>query len=292
MYANIQLPSNLALDPFLAELVNKLALDMPSFTFSTKGISKQDLNYATSPSALQDREAKPPEGTQFLREIRVYAGAEHLGSLAIDRRYKSRGGGDDVYCIKSWRIDNQRGNANTSSTSKLGGAVRIVKKTFIPMNVAEIVGKASSDLHHAYVGALRDLSRPIDQSNMTPSTTVMQRYVYLLLRKEEIPDGVDKAVRDAMLSERYEKAMLEYMLAAKMRDKQMAVVVQHNNLFLHRRVTPDVIEQNTFDELPLAVQNAVAVLQLMEDGELVDDIGFRFNDRNFLIVNALFDTQE
>jgi hypothetical protein len=292
MYANIQIPSNLALDPFLAGLVVKLALDMPAFTFSTKGMSKQDLNYATSPSALQDREAKPPEGTQFLREVRVYAGAESLGSLAIDRRYKSRGGGDDVYCVKSWRIDNQRGNANTSSTSKLGGAVRIVKKTFIPMNVAEIVGKASSDLHHAYVGALRDLSRPIEHSNMTPSTTVMQRYVYLLLRKEEIPDEVDKAVRDAMLSERYEKAMLEYMLAAKMRDKQMAIVVQHNNLFLHRRVTPDVIEQNTFDELPLAVQNAVAVLQLMEDGELVDDIGFRFNDRNFLIVNALFDTQE
>jgi hypothetical protein len=292
MYANIQIPNNLALDPFLAELVVKLALDMPAFTFSTKGMNKQDLNYATNPTAMQGCKVKPPEGREFLREVRVYAGAESLGSLAIDRRYKSRGGGDDVYCVKSWRIDNQRGNANTSSTSKLGGAVRIVKKTFIPMNVAEIVGKASSDLHHAYVGALRDLSRPIEHSNMTPSTTVMQRYVYLLLRKEEIPDGVDKAVRDAMLSERYEKAMLEYMLAAKMRDKQMAVVVQHNNLFLHRRVTPDVIEQNTFDELPLAVQNAVAVLQLMEDGELVDDIGFRFNDRNFLIVNALFDIQE
>jgi len=292
MYANIQIPSNLALDPFLAGLVVKLALDMPAFTFSTKGMNKQDLNYATNPSAMQDSKIKPPEGKEFLREVRVYAGAESLGSLAIDRRYKSRGGSDDVYCVKSWRIDNQRGNANTSSTSKLGGAVRIVKKTFIPMNVAEIVGKASSDLHHAYVGALRDLSRPIEHSNMTPSTTVMQRYVYLLLRKEEIPDGVDKAVRDAMLSERYEKAMLEYMLAAKMRDKQMAIVVQHNNLFLHRRVTPDVIEQNTFDELPLAVQNAVAVLQLMEDGELVDDIGFRFNDRNFLIVNTLFDIQE
>jgi hypothetical protein len=86
--------------------------------------------------------------------------------------------------------------------------------------------------------------------------------------------------------------MLEYMLASKMRDKQMAIVVQHNNLFLCRSPSPDVIEQKTFEELPLAVQNAVAVLQLMEDSELVDDVGFRFNDRNFLIVNALFDTQE
>jgi hypothetical protein len=292
MYANIQLPSNLTLDPFLAVLVNKLALDMPSFTFNTKGMTKQDLNYATSPSALQDRGVKPPEGTEFLKEVRVYAGAESLGSLAIDRRYKSRGGGDDVYCIKSWRIDNQRGNANTSSTSKLGGAVRIVKKTFIPMNVAEIVGKATSDMHHAYVGSLRDLSRPIDHGNMVPNTTVIQRYLYLLLRNEEIPEALDKKIRNDMLSDKYEAAMLEYMLASKMRDMQMAIVVQHNNLFLYRRPSIDAIEQRTFDELPLAVQNAVAVLQLMEDSELVDDVGYRYNDRNFLIVNTLFDTQE
>jgi hypothetical protein len=289
MYANIQIPSNLALDPFLAGLVVKLALDMPAFTFSTKGMSKQDLNYATNPSAMQDSKIKPPEGTEFLREVRVYAGAEHLGSLAIDRRYKGRGGSDDVYCIRSWRIDNQRGNANTSSTSKLGGAVRIVKKAFVTMNVAEIVGKATGELHQSYVGALRDLSRPIEGSAMVPNTTVMQRYVYLLLRNEEIPEGLDKKIRDDMLSDKYEKAMLEYLLAAKMRDMQMAIVVQHANLFLYRRPKLDVIEQKTFDELPLEVQNAIAVLQLMENNELVDDVGYRHNDRYFLIVDKLFD---
>ena len=38
-FANIQIPTIYVLDPFLQELVNKLALDMPAFTFTTKGIS-------------------------------------------------------------------------------------------------------------------------------------------------------------------------------------------------------------------------------------------------------------
>lgn len=292
MYANIQLPTTLVLDPFLMELVGKLALDMPSLTFNTKGMAKNDLNYATNKSAMQDSKIRPPEGMEFLREVRVCSGAEHLGSIAIDMRYSRGGSSEKIYVIKSWRIDNQRGNANTSSTSKLTGAVRIVKKTFVPMNVAEIMGKAVGAVHQSYTTALRDLTRPIDGSNMVPNTTVMQRYVYLLLRNEEIPTEVDKAVREAMLSEKYEKAMLEHLLADKMRAKQMTTVVQYNNLFLYRRPRPDVVEQKTFEELPLEVQNAVGVLQLMEDNELVDNVGYRHNDRNFFILDDLFNVTE
>jgi len=131
MYANIQLPPNLVLDPFLMELVGKLALDMPSFTFNTKGMGKNEINYATSPTGIQDRNVKPPEGKDFLREVRVYKGAEHLGSLAIDTRYSRVGPTEKVYLIKSWRIDNQRGNANTSSTNKLTGAVRIARYNMV-----------------------------------------------------------------------------------------------------------------------------------------------------------------
>jgi hypothetical protein len=288
-FANIQLPSNLVLDPFLAGLVSKLALDMPQFTFTTRGMSKQDISYATSPSSFQDRGVKPPEGTEFLRTVRVYKGSEFLGEVGVDRRYGSRQS-EDVYRLKSWRIENERGNMNESRTSKLGGAVRIVKRAFVPMDVAEIVGKATGEMHHAFVGSTRDLMRPIQGGHMVAHTAVMQRYVYLLLRKEEVPEVMDKRMRDDMLTEKYEKAMMEYLLAEKMANKPMSVVVQHHNVFLYRRHSPnaDVIEQKAYEELPEKVQNAVAVLQLMQDSELVDDIGYRYNDRNFLLLDELF----
>lgn len=287
-YVNIQLPSNLALDPFLATLIDKLALDMPQFTFCTKGYTSQDINYRTGPTAHQDRAVKPPEGMEFLRSVRVYQGVEFLGEIGIDRRYGSRKS-EDVYWIKSWRIENERGNMNESRTSKLGGAVRIVKRAFVPMDVAEIVGKATSEMHSAYVNTIRDLMRPIQHSNMVPNTSIMQRYVYLLLRKEEVPEAMDKKIRDDMLSDKYEKAMMEFLLAERMTNKQMCVVVQHNNVFLVRRAKLDTVEQKVFEELPTQVQDAVAVLQLMEDAELVNDIGWRYNDRNFLVVDELFD---
>ena len=289
-FANIQIPALYVLDPFLQELVNKLALDMPAFTFTTKGISNQDIKYNTSKSAIQDRKIVPPEGVEFLRMVRVYKGAEYLGSLTIDTRYSRVGPTEPIYCIKSWRIDNQRGNANTSTTNKLTGAVRIVKKSFMPMIAVEIIEKASSAIDGAFSGAIRDLTRPIQQNDMVPNTTIIQRYLYLLLRGEEIPDDVSELMRKDFLSEKYEKAMLEYMLAEKMMGKHYAVVVQYNDAYLIKRFHADshAIEYKPFDELPEKAQSALAVLQLMENSELVDDVGFRFNDRNFYILDDLF----
>jgi hypothetical protein len=289
-FANIQLPAIYALDPFLAELVNKLALDMPAFTFTTKGMSKQDINYNTSKSSIQDRTIVPSEGVEFLRMVRVYKGTEHLGEISIDTRYARSGPTEKVYCIKSWRIDNQRGNANTSTTSKLMGAVRIVKKTFIPMIAAEVIEKANTAIYSSFSGAIRDLMRPISNSTMIPSSTIVQRYIYLLLRGEEIPNEVSELMRKDFLSEKYEKAMLEFMLAEKMTDKQYAIVVQYSNTFLVKRFHADshAVEYKQFDELPEKAQSALAVLQLMEDSELVDDVGYRYNDRNFYILDSLF----
>ena len=289
-FANIQLPAIYALDPFLAELINKLALDMPAFTFTTKGMSKQDINYNTSKSSIQDRTIVPSEGVEFLRMVRTYKGTEYLGEISIDTRYSRGGPTEKIYCIKSWRIDNQRGNANTSSTSKLMGAVRIVKKSFIPMIAAEVIEKANTAIYSSFSGAIRDLMRPISNSTMIPSSTIVQRYIYLLLRGEEIPNEVSELMRKDFLSEKYEKAMLEFMLAEKMTDKQYAIVVQYSNTFLVKRFHADshAVEYKQFDELPEKAQSALAVLQLMEDSELVDDVGYRFNDRNFYILDSLF----
>lgn len=288
MYANIQLPTDLLLDPFLMELVGKLALDMPSFTFNTKGMSKQDIKYNTSKSSIEDKNIVPPEGAEFLRMVRVYKGAENLGTLSIDNRYKRRSNGENIYCIKSWRIDNQRGNANTSTTNKLAGAVRIVKKTFIPMNSAEIIGKANGELYSAFNGTIRDLIRPIAHGNMVPNTMIMQRYLYLLLRNEEIPEEMDKQIRGDILNEKYEKAMAEALLAERMQNSDFAVVVNYGNAFLYKRPKSDTPEYREFDELPEKVQSAIAVLQLMEDSELVNDVGYRFNDKNFYVLDELF----
>jgi len=280
-FANIQLPPNLVLEPMLVDLVNKLALDMPAFTFTTKGMPSNELNYATAKTSICDKEVKAPDGFQFLNRLKVYKGPELLGELYLDRRYRNRSS-DIVYCIKSWRIENQRGSTNTSATTKITGAARLAKKHFVPQNMVEIMDKAASELQHGLFHSLRDLLRPIHNNQLGPNQTLMQKFLYQIMNGEADPAGAD-VIRQHFTSDKYHKAMSECMLAEKMEKLKYKAVVHHNNAFLIRPVTGEM-EYKSFDELPEYMQNAIGVLQLMEDNELVDDIGFRLNDTNFLIL--------
>jgi hypothetical protein len=110
----------------------------------------------------------------------------------------------------------------------------------------------------------------------------MQKFLYQIMNGETDPAGAD-VMRQHFTSDKYHKAMSECMLAEKMEKLKYKSVVHHNNAFLIRPVTGEM-EYKSFDELPEYMQNAIGVLQLMEDNELVDDIGFRLNDTNFLIL--------
>jgi hypothetical protein len=280
-FANIQLPPNLVLEPMLVELVNKLALDMPAFTFTTKGIAPNDLNYASAKTSICDRGITAPEGSQFLNKLKVYKGPELLGELYLDRRYRSRNS-DVVYCIKSWRIENQRGSTNTSTTNKITGAARLAKKHFVPQNMTEIMDKSHSELSSGFFHSVRDLLRPIHHNQMGPNQILTQKFLYQIMNGETDPAGAD-VMRQHFTSDKYHKAMSECMLAEKMEKLKYTTVVHHNNAFLVRP-NPGEMEYKAFDELPEHMQNSIGVLQLMEDGELVDDVGFRLNDTNFLIL--------
>ena len=281
-FANIQIPSKLVLEPMLEELVNKLALDMPAFTFTTKGLATNELNYATSKVSIRDRTVNAPEGFEYLNKLRVYKGPELLGELFLDRRYGRRGGNETVYSIKSWRIDNQRGSANTSTTTKITGAARLAKKHFVPQNTAETMDKASSALAQGFYQSVRDLLRPIHHNQMGPHPIFMQKFLYQIMNGETDPAGAAE-MRQHFTTDKYHKAMSECMLAEKMEKLKYTTVVQHNGAFLIRPNTGEM-EFKSFDELPEYMQSAIGVLQLMEDNELVDDVGYRLNDTNFMVL--------
>jgi hypothetical protein len=80
--------------------------------------------------------------------------------------------------------------------------------------------------------------------------------------------------------------MSECLLAEKMEKLKYVSVVVYNNAFLIRSSTGDTAYKS-FDELPESMQNAISVLQLMEDGEVVDDVGYRHDDTHFLIVETV-----
>jgi hypothetical protein len=151
--------------------------------------------------------------------------------------------------------------------------------------MTEIMDKAHSELQHGLFHSLRDLLRPIHNNQMGPNQTLMQKFLYQVMNDVTDPAGADE-VRRHFTSDKYHKAMSECLLAEKMEKLKYVSIIGHNNAFLIRSSTGDTAYKS-FDELPESMQNAIGVLQLMEDGEVVDDVGYRYNDTHFLIVETV-----
>jgi ribosomal protein S8 len=284
--ANIQIPDRRMLDPFLAKLVNKLALDHPQWIFSWK---KPNDNSSPWPLVTQkDAEGnviKAPDDCQYLRVINVVEQGERLGKIWVNLRYGGRST-TPVYQIESWRIESSRGHRNATTTEKFDIAVRKAKKNFVRMNHDEMMGKAEEAIRNGIGGTLRELREPIYRTSLVKDTVGLQKYVFCMVRGLPIPDEIRTTVETIFASVKYEEHMSQFELANEIDVHQtadnMVYVVNTSGLYLCK--AQDDIMTLDFDSLPVAWQERIAVLQLMEDHEVVRDVGYRYNSTHFYII--------
>jgi len=286
---NIQIPDKRMLDPFLETLVRKLALDRPQWIFSWK---KPSDNSSPWPLVNQkDAEGnviRAPDGFEYLRAINVVEQGERLGRIFVNLRYGGRTT-KPVYQIESWRIESSRGHHNATTTEKFDIAVRKAKKNFVRMNHDETMGKAENSIRTGMFGTLRELREPIYRTSLVKDTVGLQKYVFCMVRGLPIPDEIRTTVETVFVSEKYEEHMSRYELGNEIEDHQqtnnMVYVVNQGGLYLCK-AQGDITDIMTldFDSLPVAWQERIAVLQLMEDHEVVRDVGYRYNATHFLII--------
>lgn len=283
--ANIQIPDKRMLDPFLAKLVNKLALDHPQWTFSWK---KPNENTSPWPLVTQkDAEGnviKAPDDCQYLRAINVVEQGERLGRIWVNLRYGRST--TPVYQIESWRIESSRGHRNATTTEKFDIAVRKAKKNFVRMNHDEMMGKAVDAIRNGIHGTLRELREPIYRMSLIKDNVALQKYVFCEVRGLPLPDDIRIPIEAIFESDKYEEHMARYELANEIDVHQsadnMVYVVNTGGLYLCK--AQDDIMTLDFDSLPVAWQERIAVLQLMEDHEVVRDVGYRYNSTHFYII--------
>ena len=289
--ANVIIKDGYVIDPMLAELITPLALAMPSYTFTTRTMDDMQFNVYSYPSALKNRSMQAPEGKKFIRKLFVFCEDENLGGLSVDTKYSRSSGSDPVWEISCWRIENERGSRNTARTTKLDVAKRAVKKYFLPRGLDEVL-KNNADVMYDYDRALGRLASDISRNTLFKNHSDLQEYVYHQLWGREIPIQLKQRVEDKMATDKYKKAMGEFDLAASMDvRKDRLIVIRHKGGYLYRApVREDEDEDKssvmfqTFEELPSLWQDRLAVLQLMEDEEVVRDVGYRRNDTHFVIL--------
>lgn len=295
MFVNVELNPSVKLDPALADVVNKLALKHPTWVFRSS--ARMDVTDPYSAHRTHRRSIingeEAPSGTGYTRLIAVYENGMNAGSIAVDNNY-GRSQQRWHYVIRSPRIDNGR-KGQTLTTGNPGMAVRTVSKHFAAPSVFDVLGEAVEHAYDSLVETLRDLERPIERGQYCPNIMSMQIALYNVFKG--IPFD-DRELRGRLVSENFESALANYELAQHMRTRQMKGVIAFRGQYVYlreddpapfykrdiARMSLNDINAQTFDELPQPWQERLAVLQLMQDSELVLDVGYRVNESTFLIV--------
>jgi len=284
-FANIRLPADRLIDPHLKVLVDKLALSNPKWTFTTN-TNKDSQQSRAIGFKYDDPAGKAPYGFSFTRTIIVREEGEMLGQISVDSGYR-RNSYMPLYEIKSWRIETSRGGQNITRTEKLDIAARKVKKSFIRMDHSEFLTKAIDAVESHLRNALQTLRKPVAHRTLVKDIVYLQKWAYCVVRNLPVPDEINKQIKETFDSEQFEKAMGEYELATdfeKLRDNDKTIVIAEKDGQYIFRDEHDVIMALEYASLPQTWQERIAVLQLMQDDELVRDVGYRYNDRNFMIV--------
>lgn len=287
------MPDNHVVDPTLEVLVDKLALAHPSFTFGTKGFTTNQMLRHTNNTPRRYGVVNNrinPDGVNFVDEVNVHCGAELLGSIGLETKYK-RGDAKLAWTITSWRVENGR-RGSTTSTTKIDVAARKFKTTFIPRNLEEMLSTATVEIKQGFLDALRILQRPIDKGTFTPSSSKMEQYLFNQINGTAIPPLLKYEVEDLFTSEQYKKARDNYELAEYMQSKEYYPVLAHGPvtyLMRSEHVGVEWAEKliavlSEFEQLTDRQQSQIAVLQLMKDNELVNDIGFRLKQDHFYLI--------
>lgn len=291
-FVNIRLPDNLLLDPQLKLLVDKLAINNPKWVFAQRRENRDTYSRSVAGSRYDIPEEErlkqeAPSGFKFLRAVSVKQDSELLGTVFVDTTYSRRVDQRWQYGVSSWRIDKQRGDMNTTYSAKLDTAIRTVKKTFKPMDHSETYEKVIAVIYSGFTDAVRNLMDPIRGLRFIKSAVGLQAYAMAKAMGEPIESPDLLELERQLQSVSYRQSMGEYSLAKTVsHDKDCGhlhpVIAMGDNRYLFKNDMAELVCLD-FEQLPERMQNNVSVMQLMQDNEIVRDVGYRYNDTHFCI---------
>lgn len=292
--ANIRiLAENTQLDPKLAECVNKVALARPALMFTFEYSKHKTHSNVHS----VENSAEAPDGGRYARRVEVTQDATLVGHITVSRHYHG---------LSNWRISvasrmvrpssRRRGDHEETHTTNVETAVRSAKKFLVKPQLGVVMYERGTDLIDRYDTALRMLEAEIGRGRLMGDQAQMQLLLNSYLRGQEPDEKLAAVYKATVTTPQYEKALSEYMLAQHMRthpdgvlpvcliDGLYAFFTGGELLGPKQKAERADVQLVPFEALPLKWQNNLAVLQLMENNEVVKDIGFRLDEANFLII--------
>ena len=284
-FTNIRIPSDTVLDPLLVPLLDKLALDKPKWIFKAKPTNKHGRHRHPDPVFEGD---KLVGNTKYTREVDVFENDEELGTLGVDWAHRRGVAQRYAWTVESWRIDRQRGSANTKTSMKMDIIVREAKKIFKPKGMTELMASAKPRIGSAWYSAVRELTVPFERLQGIKSTTDLQLYAFCLANNRDVDMTKFAHLLKQLRSPEFETTIANFELGRQMEDHvtndNVLDVVIHDGVFVVAEPNNDTPRRMSYEEMPIPWQERIAVLQLVSDGELVRDTGYKVHETWYRII--------
>jgi hypothetical protein len=271
-YANIELKEHdrfgegvkrqSIIDPFLKDLIEQLALKYPQWTFVESGVTNMavDKTYLAHRFEVKDK-----------REV--------LGTIEKDHY-----NGDYRFAIDNHRIESMRERGSGMKTIHLKKALKHVDKFFGKKSVVEHVADARQKAEYALHHVLNEKDWALQSTWRALESHAKQ---FLMNNYQQFMDSVVDKSKLAEALEQYPSKIQEHTAVHHIQDmtKQKntyIVFIDGVNYSIQKGEDPVEIKQS--DELPDFMRRAIGLLKLVEDNQVVADVGLRVNASTFLIL--------
>lgn len=270
-YANIELKEHdrwgdglkrSTIDPFLKDLIEQLALKYPQWTFVETACTNvaSDKSYKAHRFEVRDK-----------REV--------LGSIEKDHY-----NGDYRFAIDNHRIESMRERGRAMKTIHIKKAIKYVDKFFGKKSVLEHVNdarqKAEYALHHVSNEKGWALQHTWNKINGYAQQFVLDNY-------QQFTDSVVDKTSVAESLEHFPSRIQEHTAVQHIQEtvkQKNAYIVFIDGINYSIQKGEDPVEIKQSDELPDFMRRAIGLLKLVEDNQVVADVGLRVNASTFLLL--------
>jgi hypothetical protein len=282
-------------DPTLYEVIEKLALLKPNLIFvHDKDHTHHNSNRPIHRAYNESLDA----GKSYACKFKVMDNGVVAGYLYIQQNYARNAGKNWRIGVTSHLIHTERGPRNTKSSSDVAKALSNAKKYLCAKSMGRILYEARSEAYSEANSAVNNLRHPVIRGNFLTSIadTQVLLHAYMTDNVASFAD-IDSAVRAKILTPTFDKAMSEYYLAKLFSDlevkNKMTFIQQIDGMYVSfSGEPPDTIDAAEtaavtimeFEQLPTATQDKIGVLRLVQNRELVKDMGIRVNDDSFILM--------
>lgn len=258
------------IDPFLALLVEPLALKYPNWEFKESGTSYE------SHMDSNGYGKKNFTATTF----KVFEKREELGTIYVDKYNRQ-----ERYGVDNFRIGAMRERGSGMKTIHLKKAMRHVEKYFGKKNLDEkmkdardkaetVAYHASNELHRQQEWAWNKL---IDDAKNFLVSKYWEEFVSFVNPKhasdaENYPKLLSEGKAGRQLYDAVRDSKKDYYL----------VSIEGMRYSISRANDPIQIKES--DELPAFIKRSVGMLKLLEDKQIIGGVGMRVDAETFIVL--------